>query len=298
MTIRRAASEKAQCGVLSESDRASAYTPLELAEIRHILADTGYAFDPRQNIFYSILNPWQRKLGYCSFYDEASTPIGLVFDSEPIRFEYGGKMWMIEFWKGQYGITTGGEIGIYTKIGPEADIIGLPDATFYNCAEDEDHLSMAYTLLKNDEVLFNRAARHWWLTGFMLGEYAEPSDLSMEISITFKNMAMRDAFLSELFNIGYTESEVRYGSNTVLILFTQPHSKQPLTRNAVVSAVAMQTLHNNVEEYRKIVGVKSNMYDILTAVKEESPLLYDLILKMGRQEELYRQFESASQLLK
>mgnify|MGYP000621142798 CR=1 FL=1 len=28
-------------------------------------------------------------------------------------FDYQGKTWLLEFWKGQYGINTGAEIGIY-----------------------------------------------------------------------------------------------------------------------------------------------------------------------------------------
>ena len=37
----------------------------------------------------------------------------MVFDSLPVYFNYRGRTWLIEFWKGQYGINAGGEIGIY-----------------------------------------------------------------------------------------------------------------------------------------------------------------------------------------
>ena len=37
----------------------------------------------------------------------------MIIDCEPICFMYGGKNWMIELWKGQYGLETGGEIGVY-----------------------------------------------------------------------------------------------------------------------------------------------------------------------------------------
>ena len=37
----------------------------------------------------------------------------MVTQFEPIYFDYDGKTWLIEFWKGQYGINTGAEIGIY-----------------------------------------------------------------------------------------------------------------------------------------------------------------------------------------
>ena len=40
--------------------------------------------------------------------------MGMIIDCEPVRFYYGGKKWLIELWKGQYGMTTGCEIGVYT----------------------------------------------------------------------------------------------------------------------------------------------------------------------------------------
>lgn len=45
----------------------------------------------------------------------------MVFDALPIYFDYAGETWLIEFWKGQYGINTGGEVGVYHagKVVPE-----------------------------------------------------------------------------------------------------------------------------------------------------------------------------------
>lgn len=288
--------EQTYCGVLAEADQVIVYSAVQLQGIREILADTGYEYDPMQNIFYSTLNPWQRKLGYCSLYDEAAIPLGMVFDCEPVRFTYGGKKWMIELWKGQYGITTGGEIGVYTTTGPSVDIPGVLNGTFYTCADDNDNLSMTYTLLKHKKVLFSRAARHWWLTGFVLGEYAEPEDLTMEASITFKDVQMRDAFLAELYDIGYKDHEVRYAGNTALILFRKPHSKQPYTRNGLTSNMVLKGLKNNIEIYRNVKGDLNNMYEILMALKGV-PLLFDNLFKLGRQKELVGVYESIAQYL-
>jgi len=62
----------------------------------HLLKDTGYGYDTKQNIFFSINNAWQRRFGYWQLFDETAVTFGLVFDCEPIRFEYGGKKWLIE----------------------------------------------------------------------------------------------------------------------------------------------------------------------------------------------------------
>lgn len=37
----------------------------------------------------------------------------MIIDTEPIRFYHNHKNWFITFWKGQYGIVTGAEIGVY-----------------------------------------------------------------------------------------------------------------------------------------------------------------------------------------
>lgn len=279
------------------ADKLIIYSAVQLEEIREMLAETGYEYDPRQDIFYSTIDPWQRKLGYCSLYDEAAIPLGMVFDCEPVRFKYGGKNWMIELWKGQYGITTGGEIGVYTTTGPIIEIPGIFNGTLYFCADDSDNLSMTYTLLKNNEVMFSRAARHWWLTGFRLGEYADPEDLTMEASITLKDAAMRDAFLAALHDMGYKDNEVRSGGNTVLILFREPHSRQPFTRTGIIGDMALQGLRNNVDIYRSITGGINSIYDIFMLIKQ-TPQLFDLVLGMGRKKEIAGIYEAIAQKLR
>jgi len=279
------------------ADKLIIYSAVQLEEIREMLAGTGYEYDPRQDIFYSTIDPWQRKLGYCSLYDEAAIPLGMVFDCEPVRFKYGGKNWMIELWKGQYGITTGGEIGVYTTTGPIIEIPGIFNGTLYFCADDSDNLSMTYTLLKNNEVMFSRAARHWWLTGFRLGEYADPEDLTMEASITLKDAAMRDAFLNALHDMGYKDNEVRTGGNTVLILFREPHSRQPFTRTGIIGDMALQGLKNNVDIYKSITGGINSIYDIFMLIKQ-TPQLFDLVLGMGRKKEIADIYEAIAQKLR
>ena len=80
----------------------------------------GFRYDPDQDIIYSKFDAWQRATGFCHMYDEAApATISAVIDCEPIRFLSGGKQWMIELWKGQYGIETGAEIGVYNLAPPK-----------------------------------------------------------------------------------------------------------------------------------------------------------------------------------
>ena len=67
----------------------------------------GYCYDARQDIFTSTTDAWQKRFGYGAIYDKFAPLLNMVIDSQPVYFDYDGKTWLIEFWKGQYGINTG-----------------------------------------------------------------------------------------------------------------------------------------------------------------------------------------------
>lgn len=73
----------------------------------------GFVWLPSQEIISTTTDAWQRGFGYCALYDQTASLFNMVFDCEPVYFDYDGRTWLIELWKGQYGINTGGEIGIY-----------------------------------------------------------------------------------------------------------------------------------------------------------------------------------------
>ena len=109
----------------------------------------GYGYDSVQDIFYSNTNAWQRNIGYSRLYDEGSAPFGMILDCEPIYFRYGGKIWLIELWKGQYDLNTGCEVGVYTREESNINIPEIYKYMFYNCASNEDRLTMSFSLYKN-----------------------------------------------------------------------------------------------------------------------------------------------------
>ena len=131
----------------------------------------GFLYDPDQDIIYSRMDALQRNFGYAFGYDAAALAMNAVIDCEPIFFDHDGKHWMIELWKGQYGLETGCEIGVYTRpIGSTGAGYALLDATvgvrpgdgvpshnlFYDCASDADRLELSATLRRNGTVLFTR----------------------------------------------------------------------------------------------------------------------------------------------
>ena len=151
--------------------------------------------------------------GYSScFYNYAENP--RICLQEIIHFINGsGEIfgnalihWMIEFWKGQYGITTGAEVGIYVEKerGREED----PADVFYQCVSQEEELPVSMILYKNGKRIFRREKRHWWLTGFFLGEFSWPSELMLEVSLTFPDMEMLEAFLEGCYRAGYRQEDL------------------------------------------------------------------------------------------
>ncbi len=262
-----------------------------------IIDTAGYAYNPEKDIFFSTMEAWQRKMGYCRLYDEAAAPLGMIIDSEPIYFSYGGKKWLIEFWKGQYGMTTGCEVGVYTTSGPDLNIPEVFNGTFYTCASNRDRLYMQCYLSKNGQKLLSRKHRHWWLTGFKLGEFSEPSELVLDIYITFKDKKMRNAFLTSLKELGYTEDEFEIRKRIVAIRFDKPHSKQPYSRSASTDAIVLKRNKMFCEQYQAITKGYASFTDKLKAVKEQSPSLYKEIMNIGKTLPLFDTFDKITKYL-
>lgn len=260
--------------------------------LEQTLSATGFAYDPNQDIYYSKMDAWQRKYGYCQLYDEANAPLNMIIDCEPVRFEYSGQKWLIELWKGQYGMTTGGEIGVYVAQGLDLDIPGVFNGTFYNAVEDTDLLDMSFILRKNGEARFERKDKHWWLTGFVLGEFSEPSELSMEARITLKDGEMCEAFVGELERMGYSDSEIRMADNTVSLVFGTPRSKQPLSRIAATDWIIQRKNEFLCRQYQKLTGGLSGAAEKIAAVQKSDSLIYSLLFQMAKPPELFRMYET------
>lgn len=254
------------------------------------LEDVGFLYHPGQDIFYSTKNNWQRKFGYCQLYDEAATPLGIIFDCEPIYFEFHGKKWLIELWKGQYGIATGAEIGVYNTKAPDLNIPGIFNGTFYECAKDPDCLPIRYSLKKNGKTIFTRKDTHWWLSGFKLGEFSSPSELSMDIAITLKNKDMCTAFIRALRKTGYKASEYKVRKNTLSFIFSVPHSSQPFTRTPLAEQLMQQSNQNLCKLYHSITKDYSTTLDKLAYLYTTFPRMYLKIIKLGRTKDCYQKY--------
>ncbi len=252
-----------------------------------IIKDAGYLYDAKQDIFYSSMDAWQKDAGYCRLYDEAAAPMGMIIDCEPVLFEYDEKRWMIEFWKGQYDLTTGCEAGVYTTNQPDVIVPGIFTGAFYNSASDKDRLKISYVLKKNNTVLFSRKAKHWWLTGFLLGEYSDPADLTMNIKITLKNRQMRNAFINGLKSSGYSEGDIKATGNTVSFIFDKPRTQQPYTRTKESDRLIQLKNKFLCEQYQQATKDYKSLPDQLNALSKDKPEVYQKVFDIGKTKKIF-----------
>jgi hypothetical protein len=228
--------------------------------------EAGFLYDPDQDIIYSKMYPFQRQLGYAYAYDAGALAMSAVLDCEPIFFDYNGKTWMIELWKGQYALETGCEIGVYSRpIVSSSPLYDLLDETvgrrerdpnpshnlFFDCVDDPDRLLLSSVLYRNGQKLFSRGPEsHWWLTGFKWGVLSRPEDLTMELSITCPNAEMLTALVAALQNTGYDELNV--WDNRVEFTFDKPFTFQPRRETPEVVAAVNDINGAEVDAYNAL----------------------------------------------
>ena len=158
--------------------------------LERVLYNLGFVYNADQNMFYSQNDPWQRNMGYTSFYDELSVLGNMYYDTVRFVFKYGDKRWMYQIWKGRYGVTSGCEMGVYYQDRR------TENRQFYEIPTDEDPLpGMYFELYRYEDLMFkNGPARHWWLTGFRLLDSSESEALHMICKYYMPNEKMCDAF--------------------------------------------------------------------------------------------------------
>jgi hypothetical protein len=266
--------------------------PERVAELNQEIKPFGFAYEPYQDIFYSLMYPWQRELGYCRLYDEASAALSMIIDCEPIRFEYNGKRWLIEFWKGQYGMNTGGEVGIYYTTGPDLNIPGVFNGTFYYCVEDEDRINMSFVLKKDGNILFTRSGYHWWLTGFKLGEFSKPSQLSMDITLDLYDKQMANTFVAALKKAGYQDNEYTQRGNRVIVYFDKPHTTQPITRYGITEYIMQRNNEYLCNSYNLLTEEYTDTLDKLEILRNESPSMYNRAISIGRPKAVFEGYDT------
>lgn len=206
--------------------------------INELIEPAGYIYDPIQDIFATRLNAPQKLFGYTTFYDLSAPFFNMVFDYETIYFDYGNRTWLIEMWKGQYGINSGCELGIYY-----ADSLVSPEnykQTIFHAVNKEDMPDISLKLYRHTKTSLTPPTRlgylsyhHWWLTIFKLGVYSKPSALFADVSIRLKNYPMLYSFLDSFEATMPPNTDYRVNGLNVYFTFKESHRKYPWYQRAI-----------------------------------------------------------------
>lgn len=204
--------------------------------LNSLIEPLGYSYDVRQDIFTCRVDSWQREMGYIALYDEASPGLNMVFDCEPIYFDYEDVTWMFEFWKGQYGINSGGEMGFYRAytLVPR----GRRHLAVFHGLPNHELICGTLEILRDDRPLFTLSQKHWWISGFSMGDFSSPDSLTLRAAITFPNEDMLNAFLDGLDDAGYCCSEYDVCGLVVRLTIDNPKHYQPRRRHSTRAAIS------------------------------------------------------------
>ena len=160
----------------------------------------GFKWDNSQKIWYAMQNCWQRKYGYCKFYDTVAPLAGIYISSKQVIISNDSKTWCIWMWKGRYGVTIGAEIGIYVY-SKTYSITYLGRTSYqdwYRSATDYERMQISLSLYKNGKQVFSRSGYTWWQTGFKVGTKMLWDKLKMKATIIFPNASMARIFAAAM----------------------------------------------------------------------------------------------------
>jgi len=157
--------------------------------------------------FVALVN-WQPSYGEPPHY------VQMVYYTVRVKFQYAGQDWMIQMWKGRYGLVMMGcEIAVLKKP------IEQPAEHYWPASESEE-LAISMDVYQqnmqtgNTKHLFTRSANSaWWFNGFTAGsfiEYNKKSEIILVGTITFPEQEMLKAFEESLIKIGFKSGTPDY----------------------------------------------------------------------------------------
>lgn len=188
--------------------------------LNELCSPMGYRYDCCQEVFTSGLDGWQKQFGYTYSYDRFAPFFNMVFDTLPVYFDYAGRTWLIELWKGQYGITTGAEVGVYHADG----LVEKKDykTALFHAVGKEEFLNISLALGKNGETLACFHSPHWWQTAFCVGSFSHPQELCLHVTLTFRSCDMLAAFVASMLRLGYSSRNMSACGHRLTFSFSSP----------------------------------------------------------------------------
>lgn len=186
---------------------------LDTAFVGQLINAAGYSYDAKEGVFYTEIDSWQREANFIKHYDTLAVFGNMTYLTTKVDFDYAGRNWRFQFWKGQYGVLGGAEIGIYYKNPGETEEL-------YFCADDDNLMLMEFTLYltpadyQSGHKYFTRGwQKHWWLTGFKPG-VVTPTDLVMSARMRAFDSTMAAAMEKGFQNAGFKKGDAKTEMDT------------------------------------------------------------------------------------
>lgn len=247
----------------------------KISLLNELTSPFGFVYEPGQDVFVSRVDAWQRKEGYEALFDNLASKFNMIIDSFPVYFDYRNRTWLIEFWKGQYGINTGAEVGVYHANRP------IPKRqrkkVHYNAVSDEEMPLIGMCLKRKEKHLFSLKGYHWWLAAFRMGMFSQPKDLTLYASLTFSCCEAAQAFAGGLKEAGLAgHSRIRGRRVTVAMDWTDHYRGMQKLHRAVVQGFN----HFYCGLYRAVTAPFKETADRMLFLYEQLPWCFRRMLRL------------------
>ncbi len=213
VTYRDGATENVGTGLLIDSVSGEIY-----GKAGNGILGVGFNFNVKEMMVYALVNSWHRNLGFAVTYDVMAAVFSPLWNiiTRRFYFEYDGLEWLIQAWKGIYfQIANGAEVGVYNRV-PGEEL-----GTFYNCATDDQLMTMTMKLSHKDTTILDLGPqKHWWINGFkMTGKTYDKETLRLEFSIEMVDMEMVNAFVEAIENEEHNDTSYSVKGTTVSVVW-------------------------------------------------------------------------------
>lgn len=154
-----------------------------------------------ENDYYtdSEIQGVQRGAGFMDIFDDAGGFLGMDLDTKVINYDYDGKHYRLQFWKGSYGFGNayGAEVGLYYN---------TSGGEWYKTVSGKDEIRMdqyvkdknGNVLIHNDTADYAKNQDHYWNLAIRSSRGYNKNNLVQESYITIKDAKQRNQLIKEL----------------------------------------------------------------------------------------------------
>ncbi len=167
----------------------------------------------------------QRYGGFANMFDDVGGGLGMDLDTQVVDFEYNGKAYRVQFWKGSYGFGNayGSEIGFYENDPND-------DSGWYECANGEDEIRTRQTLIDtstgesmtNDTADYAKDGDHFWNLMIRTDDGHEKENLTQESVLYFDSQEQAEAFIEGIKGNKYARERLQYkdmGNGRIRVIY-------------------------------------------------------------------------------